>query len=319
VERARALLESAKKKMYAARLLRPTPYVDKTVYSGWNALCVSAYLEAAKALQLEPVRHFALRSLDRILAEAWQPELGLRHVIAYSDPAATRRMVPGVLDDYAFTVVACLDAYEATADLSYFRFAQRIADKMVDGFFHPVSGGFFDTAGPAAGAETPLGVLGTRRKPFQDSPTPAGNSVAAIGLLRLYAYTHQAGYRDKAEETLAVLAGVAGKFGIFAATYGIAAVHLSHPHTQIVIVGEDELAEQLRAIAVSFFGLHQAVLKLAANKAVPQNLPPALAETIPLLPAIREGRSAAVVCEGFTCQPPVSDPDQFRASFRRKP
>jgi uncharacterized protein len=223
-----------------------------------------------------------------------------------------------VLDDYAFTVVACLDAYEATADLSYFHFAQRIADKMIADFFDPVSGGFFDTAGPADGTEKALGVLGTRRKPFQDSPTPAGNSVAATGLLRLYAYTHQAGYRDKAEETLAVLAGVAGKFGIFAATYGIAAVHLSHPHTQIIIVGEDELAEQLRAIAVSFFGLHQAVLKLAANKAVPQNLPPALAETIPLLPAIREGRSAALVCEGFTCQPPVSDPDQFRASFRRK-
>jgi hypothetical protein len=189
---------------------------------------------------------------------------------------------------------------------------------MTDGFFDPLSGGFFDTAGPAAGTEKALGVLGTRRKPFQDSPTPAGNSVAVIGLLRLYAYTQQAGYRQKAEETLAVLAGVAGKFGIFAASYGIAAVHLSHPHTQIVIVGEDDLAEQLHTIAVSFFGFHQAVLKLPANKAVPQNLPTALAETIPLLPAIKEGKSAAVVCEGFSCQPPVSDPDQFRANLTRK-
>ncbi|HXP16564.1 MAG TPA: thioredoxin domain-containing protein [Terriglobales bacterium] len=318
VERAHELLESAKRKMYAARLQRPTPYVDKTVYTGWNALCVSAYLEASKALRREPVRHFALRSLDRILAEAWQPEQGLRHVIAYSDPAATRRLVPGVLDDYAFTVVACLDAYEATADLSYFHFAQRIADKMVAGFFDPLSGGFFDTSGPADGTEKALGVLGTRRKPFQDSPTPAGNSVAVIGLLRLYAYTHQADYREKAEETLAVLAGLAGKFGIFAATYGIAAVHLSHPHTQIVIVGDDDLAEQLNSIAVSFFGFHLTVLRLAANKAVAQNLPPALAETIPLLPVIKEGKSAAVVCEGFSCQPPVSDPDQFRGSVSRK-
>ena len=48
-----ALLQSAKKKMYAARLKRPTPYVDKTVYVGWNALCISAYLEAAKVLELE--------------------------------------------------------------------------------------------------------------------------------------------------------------------------------------------------------------------------------------------------------------------------
>src|SRR6266478_66040 len=68
-ERAGALLAAAEKKMYAARLLRPTPYVDKTVYAGWNAMCVSAYLEAAKALDLGHVRSFALRSLDRLLSE----------------------------------------------------------------------------------------------------------------------------------------------------------------------------------------------------------------------------------------------------------
>src|SRR5713226_964117 len=115
VERVQELLQSAKEKMYAARLKRPTPYVDKTVYVGWNALCVSAYLEAAKALQLDAARHFALRSLDRILAEGWQAERGLLHVIAYSDAQNGRRQVRGLLDDYAFTAVACLDAYEATA------------------------------------------------------------------------------------------------------------------------------------------------------------------------------------------------------------
>jgi uncharacterized protein YyaL (SSP411 family) len=312
VERVSAVLESARKKMYAARLQRPTPYVDKTVYAGWNSLCVSAYLEAAKALQLEPARHFALRSLDRVLAEAWQPDQGLRHVVAYSDPAAERRLVAGLLDDYAFTAITCLDAYEATADLSYFNFAQRLTDKMVDRFFDSVSGGFFDTAGLADGTEKALGVLGTRRKPFQDSPTPAGNSAAAIALMRLYAYTNQPSYREKAEQTLELLAGLAGKFGIFAATYGIAAVHFAQPHAQVVVLGDDALAEQLYAVAAGFFGFDKAVLKLAANKAVPQNLPPALAETIPQLPAIGEGKSVAVVCSGFSCQPPVSNPEQLR-------
>src|SRR5208282_5935110 len=55
-ERVKELLASAKKKMYAARLERPTPYVDKTVYVGWNSLCVSAYLEAAKVLHLDGAR-----------------------------------------------------------------------------------------------------------------------------------------------------------------------------------------------------------------------------------------------------------------------
>jgi len=195
--RLRELLQSAKKKLYAARLQRQTPYVDKTMYVGWNALCVSAYLEAAKVLGLDDARHFALRSLDRILSDAWRPERQLLHVMAYSDPQAQHREIRGVLDDYAFTTIACLDAYEATADLSYFHFARRIGDRMVEAFFDPVSGGFFDTENRAS--EQPvLGVLGTRRKPFQDSPTPAGNSAAAIALLRLHSYANDVSYHDKA-------------------------------------------------------------------------------------------------------------------------
>ena len=315
LEHTQALLESAKKKMYAARLQRPTPYVDKTMYTSWNSLCVSAYLEAAKVLKLDSARRFALRSLDRILAEAWQPEQGLQHVVAYSDPAAEWRAVPGLLDDYAFTALACLDAYEATADLSYFNFAQRITDKMVDRMFDSVSGGFFDTADPADQGQKPMGVLGTRRKPFQDSPTPAGNSVAAIALLRLHSYSNQPGYREKAEQTLELLAGLAGKFGIFAATYGIAAVYFSQPHTQAVIMGDDDVAEQLHAIATSFFGLTKSVLKLPASGAFPQNLPPGLAETIPVLAGITKGKSVAVVCSGFSCRPPVFDPEQLKQSL----
>ena len=65
--------------------------------------------------------------------------------------------------------LACLDAYEATADISYFKFSQAIADAMIGKFFDPTSGGFFDTE-PLAHGES-LGVLSTRRKPLQDSPT----------------------------------------------------------------------------------------------------------------------------------------------------
>src|SRR5579884_1837574 len=176
-DQVRSFLQSAKNKMYAARLKRPTPYVDKTVYVNWNALCVSAYLEAGRVLDLDHASRFALRSLDRILAEAWDPKRGLKHVIAYSDPDASHRDIAGLLDDYAFTAIACLDAYECTSDLSYFNFARRITDMMVEKFFDPTAGGFFDTD---ANSPEALGVLGTRRKPFQDSPTPAGNSAAAI-------------------------------------------------------------------------------------------------------------------------------------------
>jgi uncharacterized protein YyaL (SSP411 family) len=334
IERVRGLLDSAKKKMHAARLRRPTPYVDKTVYVGWNSMCISAYLEAAKVLNLEPDRHFALRSLDRVLSEAWKPHAGnagegpfdsrsgqaraprLLHVVAYSDPKAEHREVSGLLDDYAATTLACLDAYEATADLSYFKFARAIGDAMIAKFFDSVSGGFFD-AEPAAEGKS-LGVLATRRKPLQDSPTPAGNPMAAIALLRLHHYTGDSGYRDKAEQTLETFAGVAEQFGIFAATYGIAVLHLLENPVQVVVISDhaqEETAKSLAAVAAASFAFNKSSLWLTTNQAVAGNLPPALAATIPNLPGLNSGKSFAVLCSGFACQPPLADPAELRRAL----
>jgi uncharacterized protein len=328
LESVEELLAAAKQKMYAARLKRPTPYVDKTVYVGWNSLCVSAYLEAAKVLNLADARRFALRSLDRVLSHAYKAARSssgsgegaratLLHVVAYSDPKAEHREIPGMLDDYAFTAIACLDAYEATADLSYFKFARALVDAMIARFFDATSGGFFDSeVGQDAKA---LGVLATRRKPLQDSPTPAGNPMAAIALLRMEHYTGNSDYRDKAEQTLETFAGVAEQFGIFAATYGIAVLHfLEHPMQVVIIDGDDaSTAESLRSAAVAPFAFSKAVVQLKANQAVPENLPPALAESIPNLPQLRSGKSFAVLCSGTSCQPPVFSPEELHEQLRQ--
>src|SRR5271157_888280 len=323
-ERVRELLAAAKKKMLAARLQRPTPYVDKTVYVGWNSMCVSAYLEAAKVLHLDGARRFALRSLDRVLAETWKADSSskeeagrsarstqsrsalLLHVVSYSDPKAEHREVPGLLDDYAFTALACLDAYEATTDLSYFKFARNIADTMIARFFDATSGGFFDSQPPAE--RKSLGVLGTRRKPLQDSPTPAGNPMAAIALMRLYHYTGDADYQDKAEQTLETFAGLAGQYGIFAATYGIAAIHWLENPVQVVVIagnGGANAANDLLAAATAPFAFNKTTLRLEADQVVAANLPPVLAATLPNLPQLGSGRSLAVLCSGSSCQPPV--------------
>ncbi len=315
VNQALDLLAATKTKLYAARLERPTPFVDKTVYASWNALCVSAYLQAAQVLGLDDARKFALRSLDRILSEAWNEERGMSHVIAYSDPNAEVRFIRAMLDDYAFSALACLDAYEITGAMSYFNFARRIADQMVRRFADPVAGGFFDTEATIED-RLQLGALSARRKPFQDAPTPAGNPCAAIALLRLHAYTNVSSYREHAQKTLEVFAGAAEQFGIYAGSYGIAATWLSRPHTQVVVVGEDERAAALLQAAIAPFSLTKLVVHLTDSEAVHQNLPPVLAETIPNLPAVREGKSVAVVCTNFACQPPVDDPEELSATLR---
>lgn len=323
-ERVSELLVSASTKMYAARLKRPTPYIDRTVYVGWNGLCISAYLEAAKVLDLPDARRFALRSLDRVLTHAWHRSsaqntggnaLGtLLHVVAYSDPNAEHRDVPGMLEDYAFTALACLDAYESTADISYFNFARSIVDSMIGRFFDSTSGGFFDNEAPSDGNH--LGVLATRRKPLQDSPTPAGNPMAAIALLRLHHYTAEQEYRDKAEQTLETFAGIAEQFGIFAATYGIAVLHFLESPVQVVVIEkENDAADELYEAAVEPFAFSKSSLHLLANQAVPGNLPPALAETIPNLPHIKEEKSLAVLCSGKSCQPPAFSADELRTQL----
>jgi len=307
------LLDSAKKKLLAERVKRPTPFVDKTVYVSWNALCISAYLKAAQVLNsklqnMDETRKFALRSLDRTLAHGWNPQSGLQHVIAYSDPKAEKRALPGVLDDYAFTVIACLDAYEASADLSYFHFAEKIAAAMMERFEDTQEGGFFDIAtGPNVGDGIILGALAARRKPLQDSPTPAGNPAAAIALLRLHAYSNNPEHRKSAERTLAAFAGIAEHYGFFSATYGIALDMYLHPHTQVVIAGSGEAAEKMKAAAVAPFSFHKSVLHLPEGEVVPQMLPPALADTIPNLPDIKQKKTVAVLCSNFTCQPPIGD------------
>jgi hypothetical protein len=308
-------LATARAKLNAERLKRPTPYIDKTIYTNWNALCISAYLHYARVTRKPDARHFALRSLDRILAEAWNAERGLSHVIAYSDPNAEKRFVRGLLDDYAYTAIACLDAYEISGDFSYFRFARQIADEMIRRFADPTSGGFFDTEASLE-EKLKIGALTARRKPFQDAPTPAGNPCAAIALLRLHAYTNDPKYLDKAEDTLEVFAGVAEQFGIYAGTYGIAASWLARPHTQVVVVGEDEQADALLKAAAAPYAVNLSVVHLTDSEAVAQNLPPALADTIPNLPALREKKSIAVVCTNFACRAPIDDPDELATVVR---
>ncbi len=332
VSKALDLLASAKTKLYAARLQRPTPFVDKTLYVSWNALCVSAYLQAAQVLGLDNARNFALRSLDRILSQAWQDERGMAHVIAYGDqppqqvqrrdllgtpaPNAEKRFIRGMLDDYAFTALACLDAYQITGAITYFNFARRIADEMASRFADSTSGGFFDTE-VSLEEKLQVGALSARRKPFQDAPTPAGNPSAAIALLRLHACTNESSYHEAAQRTIAVFAGAAEQFGIYAATYGIAATWLSRPHTQVVVVGEDEKASALLQAAIAPFAVNKSVVHLTDSEAVAQNLPPVLADTIPHLPALKENKSVAIMCTNFACQPPVEDPEELSATLRR--
>ena len=308
------LLETARRKLYAVRLKRPMPFIDRTLYTNWNALCISAVLQAARVLGESAEGEFARRSLDRLLAEAYTPERGLLHVIAYAEGGASQRPA-GVLDDYAFTVLACLEAYETSSDMSYFARAEEIAGRMISGFYDETGGGFFDLDN--ASLANSVGALTARRKPFQDSPTPAGDSAAALALLRLHALNGNPRMHELAEDTLEVFAGVAEQFGIYAGTYGLASIWMSRPHIQVVVIGEGPEADALYAEAIAPFALNKIVLRVKDAEKLKTALPAALAETISAVPGLQEGRAIAMLCSGFTCQPPITTTDELRMALQK--
>ena len=308
IEDAERELGSAKEKLLTARSRRPTPYIDKTIYTSWNALAISAYLEAARVLDLSGPRAFALKTLDRILTEGWNPDRGLAHVIAYSDAGAAARYVPGILDDYAFLLHALVDAWMATGERRYYRSAVEIAESMIARFYDATAGAFFDTQSTS---DAPLGALSARRKPLQDTPTPAGNPSAAAALLRLEALSGRSDFRDRAEDTLESFAGVVEHFGLFAGTYGVALELLLLPPVHIAIIGEGIEARKLAAVATAGYAINKQVVVLTPAQITIENLPPVFAETLPHLPGLGSGPAFAVICKGTSCQPPVVAPEKL--------
>ena len=302
-ETASKLALTAEFKMLEARRKRPTPFVDKTLYVAWNAMFVSAYLRADRILSDSSYlgcKEFALKTLTRMLKEAWSEEKGFSHRIG--GPA-----LEGSLDDQVFSVIALLDAYETTLDSRYFAAAQKTMDVSIARFGDAENGGFFDRPSDAA----PMGGLEVRRKPFQDSPTPGANSVAAIALIRMHAFTGDDRYHAFAKKTLEAFAGVAPQYGLFAATYGLAATLFAYHPIQVVITGNsnDPAAQTLEETAHGVFRFGKSVLRVTPGTQLAA-LAGALKETLPHLPL---DKPQAVVCSGQTCLSPTSDPNQLKA------
>ena len=299
---ARLLIARAKGKLLTARLLRrPTPAIDTTIYVGWNAMFISAYLEAARVLGRNDCREFALKTLDTILAEAWDDSKGFCH-------RAGGPRLEGSLDDQIFGAAALLDAYETTLDRRYFDIAERTMRLAVERYGDPDGGGFFDRAKDAA----PMGGLDVRRKPLQDSPTPGANSVAVIVLDRLYAFTGEKLYRDWAEKTLEAFVGLVPQYGLFAATYGLAALlHARHP-LQVVVMGraDDPKAAELEKTANEVYRFAKAVLRVTPDTPAHASLAPSLRE---ILPSLDLTKPQALVCIETTCHPPITDPGKLNA------
>ena len=298
---ARLTLARAKGKLLEARRKRQTPAIDTTSYISWNAMYASAYLEAARILDRKDCKDFALKTIDRILDEAWDENRGFQHRLGGPK-------LEGSLDDQIFMALALLDAYESTLEMRYFESAERSLKLTIEKFADAEGGGFFDRSRDAAA----MGGLDLARKPFQDSPTPGTNSMAAILCDRMYSLTGNKLYHDWAEKTLEAFAKIAPQFGLFAASYALAALLHQRHVLQVVVMGptDDPSARALEQTANKIYRYAKAVLRVTPEKIENAKLPPALAETIPNLPA---NEAQALVCIETTCHPPTKNPTELKA------
>jgi len=280
-----ALLETARAKLKEARDRRQTPFIDRSLYTGWNAMMSGAFLEAGAVLERADCKLHALKSLERLWEEAFVPGNGMRHVVAH-DPRPTPH-VPWLLDDQVQSAAAFLRAFEHTADGKWLDRARELVDMMLAFYWDEADGGFFDSR------EQSLGILGARAKPIQDAPTNSPNATAALVLLELSVQSGEERFREKAIRTLEAFAGTAAQLGIHGATYLRALDFLISGESKIVVAEATTSEPKLRNTALRVFRPRKVV--------VPTNRSPA--PHIPL--------PTALVCSGNSCAAPASAPEQL--------
>ena len=185
---------------------RTPPPIDRTLYTGWNALMAGAALKAGRALHDPPLSEFAIRSLERVAVLCYKPGGGVAHY--YDDEPQVR----GLLDDQIGMASAQLDAFEATGNIVYEMLAEELALYAVNAMWNEQAGGFFDRAGDAAD----VGLLGERRIPFST------NCAAARLLKRLSHTAKKPRFGELAEQTLSAIGPRAAAEGPLAADYVLA-------------------------------------------------------------------------------------------------
>jgi len=273
-------VESAKKKLYAAREKRIRPGRDEKVLTDWNGLMLRAFAEAASCFDRADYRAIAEANADFILQTLWD---GTRLLHSYKDG---RARFNGYLDDYANMVDGLFALYQLTFDYKWLDAAIRISDRMIEQFWDDKNGGFYFTASDHE-------RLLTRTKDFFDNATPSGNSVAADVLLRMAAVLDRQDYRKKAEDVFLATAGLlkqyASGFGRMLSGFDF----FIGPSKEVALAGSPDL-----------------FLPILRKRYLPRIVVAAGGDDrITLLRDRRtlDGKPAAYLCENFTCRQPVTD------------
>lgn len=287
-----------------ARAKRPRPHLDDKIITAWNGLMISALarghgiLERGAEDPLE-LRLAATRAATFLRTHLFDEATGT----LYRTFRGTRSETPGFAEDYAFLIQGLLDLYEATFELRWLQWAEKLQDALDERFWDEAGGGYF-----SAGKDDPHLVL--RLKEDYDGAEPSANSVAAANLLRFAALFHSEPHRTRAWRVLDAFRPRWSQHPQ-AMPEMLTALELAlQPPQQVVLAGDPDS----RGFCVLASMLHRQLgprrVVLAADGGEGQAW---LAAHTPVLAEMRpfDGEPTAYVCENYRCHAPVTSPEDL--------
>jgi uncharacterized protein YyaL (SSP411 family) len=306
-EREAALLATARKKLLDARQRRVPPLTDDKILASTNGLAIAGLAEAGRILDRPHLVDAARRTAEFVLAHMRSPADDgrlLRTATVGQDGRVAIAKLPGTLDDHAFVADGLIALYEATGEGRWLDEAARLTRLAVDRFYEPAEQTFYLTAAADPGLiERPISTY--------DGAIPSGMSVCLQNLLRLGDVLGEGGWIDLARSVLERHAARALE-NPFGHANLLNALDLFLEGTAEIVLADaagdarDGLTALERAVAAVY--LPNRVLVRAEG--APLALEPLTRGKRPL-----DGRAAAYVCRGFTCQRPESDADALKRSL----
>ncbi|BFU93838.1 MAG: conserved protein of unknown function [Nitrospira sp.] len=294
-EQADAFLRPARGKVLVVRDRRPRPARDENMLTGWNAMMVCAFLDAYHAFGTTAYLATAERALTFLVDYAYADGRVHRTI------TAGHGRLNGYLDDAAWLATALLDAFEATSHRWYLEQTREIAEAALRHFWDDAAGGCFFTSHDHE-------ALLQRMMSGTDGALPSGNAVFAAFLLRLFSFTGEEGYYERARRivTLFHRAMAQNPYGA-SAMLGAADWLVSQPR-EVVVVGPrgNPLTEALVTTVHQLYLSNRVVLAVDQSRHAGESQLPLAAGKTGI-----QGNPAAYVCHGRTCSAPVTEPREL--------
>jgi len=290
IDKTRERIETVRRQLFATRRQRIAPGLDDKILTSWNGLMIGGMAYAGRVLDCPRYIASAERSFDFVTNTLWRDGRflattrdGITHLNAY-------------LDDYAYMLYGGIQLLQARWRDEDLKFLLAIADAIIEHFEDPDGGGFYFTSNDH---ETLL----QRPKSGADDAIPAGNGVAARGLLQLGHLTGETRYLEAAETTLSAFANAMTQMPAAHGSLLFALDAFANPGETVVI----------RAQSADSDAWTQAANAGYAPKRLVFAIPPEAGALPPALALRRAGDTpVAYLCRGLSCDEPATDLQDFR-------